>query len=690
LVLKHAERRKIRTLVPDILAGGGEMGARLRAFDWASTPLGDRSGWPQSLNTTLSIVLNSRQAMFAAWGPELTLIYNDAYARHLGPRHPDAFGRPIREAWAEIWDEISPLVARTLSGEGAWMVDMHLVMTRHGYAEDTWYTFSYSPVRDESGGVGGIFCACNETTAQVLTERRLQFQLRLAERQRTADCAREVVHEAALMLGEQLGLSRAGFAEIDADAGELKVDDDWAAGGAPSYAGSHRLVLLGDQILADLMAGRVIRLDDVERADPVSRNFFAAMDARAALVVPLVRNGRTVAVVYAHAARTRRWTDEDIIILSSALEQTWQVLQTTRAEAALRESEQRLREAQAVGAVGSFDLDMVTNVVHRSPEYLVIQGLPADYPLEGPYNEDWLARVHPDDQVRAAKARERNLAHPGPFEMDFRIVRPDNGEVRWVVTRGLVEADAQGRPVRLLATQSDITARKQEELRRQLLLNELNHRVKNTLATVQSIAAQTLKAAGSVEEAAPVLESRLMALSRAHNVLTRETWEGADLSEIVAGAAGPYCVADRCHTVGPEVRLSPAMALALAMALHELAVNAAKYGALKGETGRVDIRWHVEGAPPHRRLVLRWQEVGGPPVRPPARRGFGTRLLERGLGHELGGAVRIEFLPRGLVCSIEASLDREDDAAEHFVGGLSAQAAFPAGRDHGGPAQAHP
>ena len=669
MVLKHAERRKARALVADILAGGGEMGARLRALDWTNSPLGPRSAWPQSLNSTLSIVLNSRQAMFLAWGPRLTLFYNDAYARHLGPRHPDAFGRPLGEVWAEIWDEISPLIARTLSGEGAWMVDMHLVVTRHGYAEDVWYTFSYSPVRDESGGVGGVFCACNETTAQVLTERRLQFQLRLAERQRTAVCAREVVHEAALMLGEQLGLARAGFAEIDAEAGELRLDDDWAANGASSYAGAYPLAQFGEQRLAELMAGHVLRVDDVILAGP-TRAAFAAMGARAVLVVPLVRNGRTVAVVYAHAARPRRWTDEDILMLSSALEQTWQVLQTTRAEVALRESEQRLREAQAVGAVGSFDLDIVTNLVHRSPEYLVIQGLPANYPLEGPYTEDWLARVYPDDQQHASKARERNLAHPGPFEMEFRIVRPDNGEVRWIVTRGLVEADATGRPIRLLATQSDITARKQEELRRQLLLNELNHRVKNTLATVQSIAAPTLKAAGSLEEAAPILESRLMALSRAHNVLTRETWEGADLSEIVAGAAGPYCVADRCHTVGPDVRLSPAMALALAMALHELAVNAAKYGALKGETGRVDIRWHVEGASPHRRLVLRWQEVGGPPVRPPARRGFGTRLLERGLGHELGGTVRIEFLPRGLVCSIEAALDRPGDGVDDFAAGL--------------------
>jgi two-component sensor histidine kinase/PAS domain-containing protein len=531
-------------------------------------------------------------------------------------------------------------------------------MTRHGYAEDTWYTFSYSPVRDETGGVGGIFCACNETTAQVLTERRLQFQLRLAERQRTAACAREVVHEAAQMVAEQLSLSRAGFAEIDTEAGELKLDDDWAADGAASYAGAYPLARFGDQIVGDLLAGRVIRLDDVDRAAP-ARAVFVAMNARAALVVPLVRNGRTVAIVYAHAAKPRRWTDEDIIILSSALEQTWQVLKTTRAEAALRESEQRLREAQAIGAVGSFDWDMASNIVHRSPEYLAIQGLPEDFPQQGPYNDDWLARVHPDDRARVSQIRDHNVAHPGPFEMEFRLVRPDNGEMRWIFTRGRVEAGADGRPIRLVATQSDITARKQEEIRRQLLLNELNHRVKNTLATVQSIAAQTLKAAATPEEAGPVLESRLMALSRAHNILTRETWEGADLSEIVAGAAGPYCVADRCEYHGAEVRLSPAMALALAMALHELAVNAAKYGALKGENGKVDIRWHVEGAPPHRRLFLRWQELGGPPVKPPDRRGFGTRLLEHGLGRELGGAVRIEFLPRGLVCSIEAQLDRE-------------------------------
>jgi PAS domain S-box-containing protein len=208
------------------------------------------------------------------------------------------------------------------------------------------------------------------------------------------------------------------------------------------------------------------------------------------------------------------------------------------------------------------------------------------------------------------------------------------------------------------AIMRDIREQKRAEQRQQLLINELNHRVKNTLATVQSIASQTLRTAQTAEEARTSFEERLLALSRVHNVLTRENWEAADLDEIVAEAIEPYRDhgGERFHIAGPKVRLTPSMALAMAMALQELATNAVKYGALSRATGEIRIDWELDRSSSPARLRFRWQESGGPPVQTPIRRGFGTRLIERSLAQEIGGEVKIEFDPSGVVCTVDAAL----------------------------------
>jgi two-component sensor histidine kinase len=191
-----------------------------------------------------------------------------------------------------------------------------------------------------------------------------------------------------------------------------------------------------------------------------------------------------------------------------------------------------------------------------------------------------------------------------------------------------------------------------------LLINELNHRVKNTLTTVQSLAAQTLRTAKTTEEAQEALETRLLALSRAHDVLTRENWEGANLAEVVAQALEPYRNRgeNRIRVTGPNVRLTPGMALALAMALHELATNAVKYGALSNNTGIVEITWKIANSATPGRLALRWAEMDGPPVKVPRQRGFGSRLIERSLAQDLDGNVEIEFAPKGVICTVDAPI----------------------------------
>ena len=219
--------------------------------------------------------------------------------------------------------------------------------------------------------------------------------------------------------------------------------------------------------------------------------------------------------------------------------------------------------------------------------------------------------------------------------------------------------DTKGRVVGASKIARDITERKRQQRHRELLINELNHRVKNTLATVQSLAMQSLRDAATPAEGREALEARLVALAKAHDVLTQEQWEGASLNNVVADAIAAYsCNGQeyRFQVAGPIVRLQPRAVLALSMALHELATNAVKHGALSNRTGRVKINWQLIPGDPQR-FQFRWAESEGPPVESPGRRGFGSRLIERGLAQDLAGEARLKFARAGVVCTIDAPLD---------------------------------
>ena len=187
-----------------------------------------------------------------------------------------------------------------------------------------------------------------------------------------------------------------------------------------------------------------------------------------------------------------------------------------------------------------------------------------------------------------------------------------------------------------------------------LLINELNHRVKNTLATVQAIAAQTFRGAAD-PEATKKFEQRLIALGQAHNVLSKEKWDSAEIGEIVHNVLEPYAVkeGERLHVSGPALRLDPRCALMMSMALHELATNAAKYGGLSGDKGEVIVDWEGTEKDGNKRVLLRWKEINGPRVAPAERKGFGSTLIERTFAAQIGGIANLEFMPNGVVCTLE-------------------------------------
>jgi two-component sensor histidine kinase len=234
-----------------------------------------------------------------------------------------------------------------------------------------------------------------------------------------------------------------------------------------------------------------------------------------------------------------------------------------------------------------------------------------------------------------------------------------DGTRRVLLTSARPINDTFGRIVGAVQISLDITERKRGEEQRNLLVHELNHRVKNTLAVVQAVASQTLRSAASLEEAESALVSRLVSLAKAHDILTQENWSGADLDDVIGASIAAHSDIARVRLEGPQVRLPPSLALSVAMAIHELTTNALKYGALSVQAGTVSIGWSVSPGEEADHLVIEWSEEGGPPVAPPERKGFGTRMLARIFDSEHGG-VAIRFDPTGLVCVLEMDLGRRN------------------------------
>ncbi len=375
------------------------------------------------------------------------------------------------------------------------------------------------------------------------------------------------------------------------------------------------------------------------------RLLIAAMDERRSgrLTAPsAMRAGRTVEVRVAPLA------DEGVGVAID------DITERAQAERAMRRSQQRLDMAVEAHGIGIFDWHIPSGKIVWNREEEALFGLPAGG--FGGRIEDWRAQLLPEDLARMeAEMSAAMAARQETMGFGFRIRRPD-GAIRWVEGAARFLYLPDGTPHRMVGTNMDVTAPKTAEQHQRLLINELNHRVKNTLAFVQAIAWQTFRPSGAAREAVEAFEGRLAALSSAHDVLTQQSWEAAPILEIVSRAAAPHHAGDGRFTAqGPALDLEPKRAVALGLAIHELATNAVKYGALSTPEGRVCVQWTREAE----RLRLVWQETGGPAVAEPTRRGFGARLLEQGLAEELRGAVRLEFRPEGLVCVLDAALGDE-------------------------------
>lgn len=325
----------------------------------------------------------------------------------------------------------------------------------------------------------------------------------------------------------------------------------------------------------------------------------------------------------------------------------------------LVESEQRRSMAIAAGKMGSWDWDGLNgDWMWDDGQYRIFGVEPGMFDVS---SANILALVHPEDAERVqhliADFSIGVLAH----EAEFRVNRPD-GEQRWCVTTAAATTDKGGRVIRVSGVTVDITERKRAEERQNLLTREVDHRAKNALTLAQSIV--RLTRAETMQAYVNAVEGRINALARVHTILSLSSWQGAEISKLVAEELAPYAKAGQVHFNGAEVQLRPETAQTLALALHELVTNSAKYGALSVLPGHLSVSWTVDDGI----LNLLWVETGGPQVHVPTSRGFGTRSLMASVESQLGGKALFDWRPEGLVCSLVVPLKKESAGASQFNG----------------------
>jgi PAS domain S-box-containing protein len=318
--------------------------------------------------------------------------------------------------------------------------------------------------------------------------------------------------------------------------------------------------------------------------------------------------------------------------------------------ARMAESEARLRLALNAGHFGSWEFTPSTGVFLTSPTCRANFGREPDEPFT---YADLVSSIHPDDRAMQAEAVAQAVANRTDLHVEYRTIWPDGSE-HWIRVSGRTRIGPDGQ-LSMVGVSQEITERKLAEERQGLLLRELNHRVKNTLATVQSVASLTRRSAQNTDPTAwDAFMARLHGLAKTNDLLTSTHWQGALLEDVLKSELDPYqdVMRQRIRLRGPQVNLQPSAVLALGLAIHEMATNAVKYGSLSVPEGKVHVMWAVAAGTSAPALLIEWVESGGPPVRKPERQGFGTKLIQRGLAQQLGGEIKLDFAPAGIRCVI--------------------------------------
>ena len=505
--------------------------ALIAAHDWNSCPLGHPDTWPPELATAVGMSLDSAFPMFVAWGPDLRFLYNDAYAIILGAKHPAALAQPFQQIWAEIWADLVPIIDRALSNKSAFHEDLPLMVVRQGFPEQGYFTFSYSPLHDGSGRVAGMYCTVMETTGRVQSERRAALELKLSDALHPLGAPDEVLATASALLGEELGLSRATYAEVD-DAGlSFTVRHQWNAGGAHELSrATYPLDGFGPAIAALTRAGETFAVDDIE-TDPrctEARPIFRAEAAAAVLTVPLMRGGRLVGFLSLNRAQPCHWSEADVRFTRETAERTWAALETARAQAALRAERDRSRYIFDTMVEGFGLMTPDWTIATMNAEGLRICRMTANQVIGHNYWE-----LFPEVKGSGAEAMLRRVMETREAGAVEHRLSPTGGRSGWNEIRAFPTQDGG-----IAVFFREITDRKQAEeqlkladQRKDEFLAMLAHELRNPLAPIS--AAAMLLDMGSLNETRVRHSSAIIGRQVRH--MTRLVDDLLDVSRVTRG-----------------------------------------------------------------------------------------------------------------------------------------------------------
>lgn len=596
-------------------------------FDWSASPLGLIPDWPESLKGAVRLMMVASTPMVMMVGEQGILIYNNAYADFAGNRHPEIFGMPALDAWPEIADFNRANIERGLQHESWSLRDQELILNRHGQLESGWMDLHYSPIVGVDGQSMGTLCIVHETTDRVLAEKAL---------------ARSEERLSLALDGSGL----VGTWDWDIANDVVTADDRFAAlyNLDPLRAG------LGVPIAEFLSA---IHPDDADRVNAEIE--VALRDGTAFRSEYRLVSTTDGAVHWVIASgRPRLGPDGAPSRLPGVIVD---VTEQRRISEALAESEMRFR------TLADTMPQMVWSTLpdgfhdYYNKRWYEFTGVP-----EGSTDgEGWNDMFHPQDQERAWKAWRHSLDTGEPYQIEYRL-RHHSGVYRWTLGLALPIRDASGQIIRWFGTCTDIHETRLAAEERELVAQELSHRIKNIFAVLTGIISLSARSRPEVKAFADELRQRVYALGEAHDFLrphshiSRPPENQGSLKSLIERLMQPFREdgEGRLAFHGEDADIDEGAATPLALLFHELGTNAAKYGALSAGGGRVDITGHPDGE----RYHLTWKEQGGPPVSANVElSGFGSRLIALSIEGQLRGRMERIWEPDGLRVEIDLPTD---------------------------------
>lgn len=591
-----------------------EMKQRIEDFDWSETPVGPRQDWPVCLTCAVDVVAASPVPMVLLWGKEGILLYNDSYAAFAGWRHPQLLGMPILEAWPEAAEFNQRVLQSVLAGESLSFRDKHFNLNRRGAPEDVWINLDFSPIRDETGAVRGVLAIVVDTTPWVYAERA---QRESESRFRTLA---DNIAAFAWMADAKGNIYWYNKRWFDYTGLPFEEARNW---GWPQRQHPDHVDRVMAKIERCLASGEVWEdTFPLKGRDGVFRWFLSrAMPIRD------------------DAGQVVRWFGTNTDITEH-----------------LEEAE---RNAQLATIVGT----SADGIISMNGEGVIQSWNPGAEHMFGYTADEVIGKseklLFPEGAEQEFEDKYRHLRHGEHVLRDTQRRRKD-GSLLDVAINVAPMRGPDAKIIGFSAIFRDITERKRVENHLRMVMRELSHRTKNLLAVIVAMVRQTARTSSDVAVLQSQLIQRLQSLSASHDLLVAEDWTGASLEELIRAVLQPFIgnSTDALECGGQAVFVNATAAQNLGLALHELATNAAKYGALSTSAGRVVVSWSFEpDGEDQMRLVLRWIERGGPPVRAPTIKGFGHIVIERVVGQALNASVNYEFQPEGVRWSIAIPLE---------------------------------